>query len=267
MLPTRQSTQAKPQQTQAAQKRTRMRRNSPLAAVCFKTVADPFVGKMSFIRCIRQDDSRCSRIQRKNRRKRKNRQAALRQGRQAGGYFCSARRRYRRCYKAFKRNDRRYNLLAKDVLHLKGVQFPTPCLSMAVKAVKKGEEDKVSSGLRKLMEKTRQSYSIPTRKQDSRFSQVSASSTLMLSPQSCRLSSALRLSLRFRESHTERPSAKRSRLRADTRSRPAVTVSSAMFISDSSRGIQRTLYLLRKSSAAQFPSSTSPPLKRVSESA
>jgi len=127
--------------------------NGPLAAVCFKTVADPFVGKMSFIKVV--SGKMTADVPAYNARtgesERIGKLLSVKGGKQedisvlpagdigvvtklssvmTGDTICSP----------------------KDVLHLKGVQFPTPCLSMAVKAVKKGEEDKVSSGLRKLME-------------------------------------------------------------------------------------------------------------------
>jgi elongation factor G len=41
---------------------------------------------------------------------------------------------------------------AKEPLTLKGVSFPNPCLSMAVIVRKKGEEEKVASGLNRLIE-------------------------------------------------------------------------------------------------------------------
>ena len=41
---------------------------------------------------------------------------------------------------------------SKTILKLKGVDFPAPCLSMAVKVAKKGEEEKVAAGLQRLME-------------------------------------------------------------------------------------------------------------------
>ncbi|MEG1551704.1 MAG: elongation factor G, partial [Oscillospiraceae bacterium] len=44
---------------------------------------------------------------------------------------------------------------AKKPLTLKGLNSPEPCLSMAVKARKKGEEEKVAAGLLKLMDEDR----------------------------------------------------------------------------------------------------------------
>jgi elongation factor G len=41
---------------------------------------------------------------------------------------------------------------AKNPITLSGIKFPKPTLSMSISPVKKGEEDKISSGLNKLME-------------------------------------------------------------------------------------------------------------------
>ena len=127
--------------------------NGPRAAICFKTIADPFVGKMSFfkvvsgkitpeataynartgesermgkiitIRGIKQEDATCipagdigvvTKLT----------------GFNTGDTLCSS----------------------KKVIQLEGVPFPAPYLSMAVKVRKKGEEDKVASGLGRLVE-------------------------------------------------------------------------------------------------------------------
>ncbi len=124
----------------------------PLAALCFKTVADPFVGKMSFVKVIsgkitadtpaynartgesqkmgklvtvkgiKQEDTSeipCGDIG----------VITKLSGLATGDTICSA----------------------KNVISLEGVNFPAPSLSMAVVVKKKGEEDKVASGLRKIM--------------------------------------------------------------------------------------------------------------------
>ncbi len=126
--------------------------DGPLAAVCFKSVADPFVGKMSYFKVVsgkitpdimaynprtsetvkisklltikggKQEDTDCipagdiGVITKLN-------------GVDTGDTLCSE----------------------KNVVELSGVDFPKPCLSMAVKVRKKGEEEKVAQGLRKLM--------------------------------------------------------------------------------------------------------------------
>ncbi len=124
----------------------------PLAALCFKTVADPFVGKMSFVKVlsgkitadtpaynartgesqkmgklvmvkgIKQEDASeipCGDIG----------VITKLSGLATGDTICSA----------------------KNIINLEGVNFPAASLSMAVVVKKKGEEDKVASGLRKII--------------------------------------------------------------------------------------------------------------------
>jgi len=127
--------------------------NGPLAAICFKTVADPFVGKMSFFKVVSgkitsDAPAYCART---GESERMGKIITVHGGKQedaacipagdigvvtklsgiiTGDTLCSQ----------------------KQVVELKGVDFPAPCLSMAVKVRKKGEEEKVSSGLIRLME-------------------------------------------------------------------------------------------------------------------
>lgn len=127
--------------------------NGPLAAVCFKTISDPFVGKMSFFKIVSGaiasdtpvynvttgETERMGKLLFVKGSKQKDASvvnagdiAVLTKlsGVDTGDTIC----------------------LAKEILKLKGVDLPVPCLSMAVKVRKKGEEDKVAAGLRKLME-------------------------------------------------------------------------------------------------------------------
>ncbi len=126
--------------------------NGPLAALCFKTIADPFVGKMSFVKVISGKitsdtpayNSRTGESERM-------------------GKLVSV--------KGIKQEDvaeistgdigvitKLSGLatgdtlsVAKDPVTLEGINFPAPSLSMAVTVTKKGEEDKVASGLRKII--------------------------------------------------------------------------------------------------------------------
>ncbi len=126
--------------------------NGPLAALCFKTIADPFVGKMSFVKVISGKitpdtpayNSRTGETERM-------------------GKLVSV--------KGIKQEDvseistgdigvitKLSGLatgdtlsVAKDAVTLEGINFPAPSLSMAVVVTKKGEEDKVASGLRKII--------------------------------------------------------------------------------------------------------------------
>lgn len=127
--------------------------NEPLAAICFKTIADPFVGKMSFFKVVSgrisaDEPAYCART---GESERMGKIIIPRGGKQedataipagdigvvtklsgvvTGDTICSPKR----------------------VVNLSGINFPAPCLSMAVKVRKKGEEEKVASGLIRLME-------------------------------------------------------------------------------------------------------------------
>lgn len=125
----------------------------PLAAVCFKTIADPFVGKMSFFKVVSGKLSsdtpaynfRTGEIEKMGKivtvkgAKQEDAKEIIAgdigvvtklQGVRTGDTLCDP----------------------KNKLQLKGVDFPKPCISMAVSAVKKGEEEKVAQGLQRLME-------------------------------------------------------------------------------------------------------------------
>ncbi len=127
--------------------------DGPLAAICFKTIADPFVGKMSFFKVV--SGKITSDIPAYNARTGENERM---------GKIITIR--------GIKQEDTEYipagdigvvtklsgiktgdTLCSpKKVIHLDGVSFPAPYLSMAVKVRKKGEEDKVAAGLARLVE-------------------------------------------------------------------------------------------------------------------
>ena len=127
--------------------------NGALAAICFKTVADPFVGKMSFIKVISGkiasdtpaynastgESERMGKIIIVKGAKQEDTTVipagdigvvTKLAGVNTGDTICSA----------------------KNIIKLDAVDFPEPCLSMAVRARKKGEEEKVATGLKRLME-------------------------------------------------------------------------------------------------------------------
>lgn len=127
--------------------------NGPLAALCFKTIADPFVGKMSFLKVISGkiaadvpmvnvrtgESERLGKILSVKGAKQEDVPAipagdigvvTKLSGVNTGDTLCAA----------------------KQELNLDGVDFPAPCLSMAVKVRKKGEEEKVATGMVRLME-------------------------------------------------------------------------------------------------------------------
>ncbi len=124
-----------------------------LAALCFKTISDPFVGKMSFVKVLAgkiTPDTPCYNA-RTGETQRMGKLVTVKgikqedtaaidlgdigvitklQDVQTGDTICSA----------------------KKPITLEGVDFPAASLSMAVVVKKKGEEEKVASGLRKIMD-------------------------------------------------------------------------------------------------------------------
>ncbi len=127
--------------------------NGDLAAICFKTVADPFVGKMSFFKVISgkitpDAPAYCART---GESERMGKIITVRGGKQedtaaipAGDIGAVTK------LSGFKTGDTLCS--AKNPVELAPINFPAPCLSMAVKTRKKGEEEKVTSGLVRLAE-------------------------------------------------------------------------------------------------------------------
>ena len=127
--------------------------NGDLAAICFKTVADPFVGKMSFFKVISgkitpDAPAYCART---GESERMGKIITVRGGKQedstaipAGDIGAVTK------LAGFKTGDTLCS--AKNPVELAPINFPAPCLSMAVKTRKKGEEEKVTSGLVRLSE-------------------------------------------------------------------------------------------------------------------
>ena len=124
-----------------------------LAAICFKTIADPFVGKMSFFKVIRGkisseaagynartgDSERLGKILMVTGQKQEDVPAIV-----AGDIGVVTK------LAGFKTGDTLTD--AKEPVTLDGLDFPAPCLSMAVVVSKKGEEEKVASGINRLLE-------------------------------------------------------------------------------------------------------------------
>ena len=124
-----------------------------LAAICFKSVADPFVGKMSFFKVVsgKLTPDRSAVNARTGETIKIGKLLTIKGGKQeetdcitAGDIGVATK------LSGVRTGDTLCS--AKDVVELKGVSFPKPCLSMAVKVRKKGEEDKVFAGLAKLSE-------------------------------------------------------------------------------------------------------------------
>ena len=126
--------------------------NGPVAAICFKTVADPFVGKMSFVKVI--SGKLTAEVPAYNARtgesERMGKLVSVRGNKQedvsaisAGDIGVITK------LSSFGTGDTICD--PKKVVNLAGVKFPAPSLSMAIVVKKKGEEDKVASGLRRIM--------------------------------------------------------------------------------------------------------------------
>ncbi|MCL2023603.1 MAG: elongation factor G [Oscillospiraceae bacterium] len=127
--------------------------NGSLAAICFKTIADPFVGKMSFFKVVRGkissdvqgfnartgESERLGKILRVTGQKQEDVPAIV-----AGDIGVVTK------LAGFKTGDTLTD--PKDPVTLEGLDFPAPCLSMAVLVSKKGEEEKVASGINRLLE-------------------------------------------------------------------------------------------------------------------
>jgi len=127
--------------------------NGPLAAIVFKTIADPFVGKLSYFKVVSGKLTADSQVMnaRTETVERIGKVMMVRGGKQedtsvivAGDIGAVA---------------KLGSVLTGDTLcapskklTLAAVEFPAPCLSMAISPKKKGEEEKIVSGLRRLIE-------------------------------------------------------------------------------------------------------------------
>lgn len=122
-------------------------------AICFKTVADPYVGKMSFFKVASGTitASEPAFNTRTGEAERMGKIIFVKGGKQedasaigTGDIGVVTK------LASFKTGDTLSN--AKNPQTLAGIVFPAPCLSMAAKVRKKGEEEKVASGMLRLME-------------------------------------------------------------------------------------------------------------------
>lgn len=127
--------------------------NGPLAAIVFKTIADPFVGKLSLFRVysgsLKGDSTVFNSTKKAN--ERIGKVCTLRGNKQLDADEISA-------------GDigavTKLNVTvtgdtlcaAGSDIQLEGIDLPAPCLSMAVEPQSKGDEEKVSTGLRKIEE-------------------------------------------------------------------------------------------------------------------
>lgn len=127
--------------------------NAPLAAVCFKTVADPFIGKLSFFKVVRGKitPSTTAYNPRTGKDERMGKLVSMFGSKQndvseipAGDIGAVTK------LSGFATGDTMCD--ASNVVTLDGVNVPNATYSMAIEVAKKGEEEKVASGLGRLCE-------------------------------------------------------------------------------------------------------------------
>ena len=127
--------------------------NGPLAAVCFKTVADPFIGKLSFFKVLsgKITPNSAAYNERTGKEECMGKIVTMFGAKQidcpeipAGDIGAVVK------LSGFNTGD---TLCSADkVIRADGVATPNPTYSMAVKAVKKGDEEKIASGFSRLCE-------------------------------------------------------------------------------------------------------------------
>lgn len=127
--------------------------NGPLAAVCFKTVADPFIGKLSFFKVVRGKITPTTTAYnpRTGKDERMGKLVSMFGSKQndvseipAGDIGAVTK------LSGFATGDTMCD--ASNVVTLDGVNIPNATYSMAIEVAKKGEEEKVASGLGRLCE-------------------------------------------------------------------------------------------------------------------
>lgn len=127
--------------------------NGPLGAVCFKTVADPFIGKLSFFKVVsgKITSSTVAYNANTGKEERMGKIVKMFGSKQldadslSAGEIGAVTK-----LSGFSTGD---TMCSPDnVIRLDGVAVPTPTYKMAIKAVKKGEEEKIAAGLARLCE-------------------------------------------------------------------------------------------------------------------
>ena len=201
---------------------------APTCAYVFKTVADPFVGKLSFIKVLAGKLTAASNVvnARTGQPERMGKTLTVCGKRQtdaaaipAGDIGAVAK------LSTAKTGDTLCD--PARVVSLPAPAYPAACYRMAVKVAKKGDEGKVSGALARLMEEDPAiTFTVdPETKQ-----QVIAglgTQHLEVAVAKLRASSAWRSRSKRRACPTANPSARAARPRAATKSRPAATASSA----------------------------------------
>ncbi|MCC8073661.1 MAG: elongation factor G [Clostridiales bacterium] len=127
--------------------------NGTLAAVCFKTVADPFIGKLSYFKVVSGKLTSSTQIYNANtgKEERMGKIVKMFGSKQTDtDTLCAGEIGAVTKLAGFSTGD---TLCSPDnIVKLDGVNVPTATYKMAVSAVKKGEEEKIASGISRLCE-------------------------------------------------------------------------------------------------------------------
>lgn len=127
--------------------------DAPLAAVCFKTVADPFIGKLNYFKVISGKITQAMTVKnsRTGEEERVGKLVSTLGAKQTdvkevdAGDICAVAK-----LDTFKTGDTMCT--AQKVVSLDSVPVPEPSYSMAVSAVKKGDEEKIANAVSKMIE-------------------------------------------------------------------------------------------------------------------
>lgn len=233
------------------------------AAIVFKTVADPFIGRLSYVKVVSGKVSSDAPLinMRTGAQERITKVLSVSGKKQsdvpyigAGDIGAIPK------LASTKTGDTLCSPLRKVVLD--GIDYPSSSYTMAVYPAKKGDEDKVAQGIAKLADED------PTIKLVSNHEThemlISGLGEQHLDVVISRLKTKYNVDavLKSQRLHTEKLSVKRFPHRADIKSSQAVTVSSAMCGLSLSRVIRTVLYLPKELSAVQFRKISSLLLKR-----
>ena len=231
------------------------------AAIVFKTVADPFIGRLSYVKVVSGKVSSDAPLinMRTGAQERITKVLSVSGKKQsdvpyigAGDIGAIPK------LASTKTGDTLCSPLRKVVLD--GIDYPSSSYTMAVYPAKKGDEDKVAQGIAKLADED------PTIKLVSNHEThemlLSGLGEQHLDVQDLKQNIMLTQSSKSQRLHTEKLSAKRFPHRADIKSSRAATVSSVMCGLNLSRVIRTVLYLPKELSAVQFRRISSLLLKR-----
>ncbi|MGN0457977.1 MAG: elongation factor G [Eubacterium sp.] len=127
--------------------------NAPLAAICFKTIADPFIGKLNFFKVISGKLSQGTTVvnSRNGEEERVGKVVNMLGAKQSdakdvcAGDICAVAK-----LNTFKTGD---TMCAPNkIVTLDGVAIPNACYSMAIVPDKKGDEEKIANAVQKIIE-------------------------------------------------------------------------------------------------------------------